>query len=90
MSKFQKSFENYRSQKISHQGPKKVKKRPKNQVNIKSQNLRNYKNESCSPKRVDPRTVFEPYSNPKSSPIGLQKVKNNQKITSNSKELKES
>ena len=33
----------------------------------------------------DPKTVFEPYSNSKNSPLGPQKVKNDPKIKSNSK-----
>ena len=33
---------------------------------------------------VDPKTVFEPYPNPKNSPLGLQKVKNDPKIKSKS------
>ena len=33
----------------------------------------------------DPKTVFEPYPNPKNSPLWPQKVKNDPKIKSNSK-----
>ena len=32
-----------------------------------------------------PKTVIEPYPNPKNSPLGHQKVKNNPKIESKSK-----
>ena len=32
----------------------------------------------------DPKTVFEPYRNPKNSPLGPQKVKNDPKIKSKS------
>ena len=32
----------------------------------------------------DPKTVFEPYPDPKNSPLGLQKVKNDPKIKSKS------
>ena len=32
----------------------------------------------------DPKTVFEPYPNPKNSPLGPQKVKNDPKIKSKS------
>ena len=32
-----------------------------------------------------PKTVVEPYPNPKNSPLGPQKVKNDPKIKSNSK-----
>ena len=42
------------------------------------------KNESCSIKWVDPKTVFEPYLNPKKDPLGPQKVKNDPKIESKS------
>ena len=34
---------------------------------------------------VDPKTVFEPYPNPKNSPLGPQKVKKDPKIKSKSK-----
>ena len=40
---------------------------------------------SCSITRVDPKIVFEPYPDPKNSPLGPQKVKNNLKLQSNSK-----
>ena len=33
----------------------------------------------------DPKTVVEPYSNPKNSPLGPKKVKNDPKIKSTSK-----
>ena len=39
---------------------------------------------SCSTTYVDPKTVVEPYSNPKNSPLGPQKVKNYPKIKSKS------
>ena len=32
-----------------------------------------------------PQNFFEPYSNPKNRPLGLQKVENDPKIKSNSK-----
>ena len=32
--------------------------------------------------RVDPKTAFEPYPNPKNSPLGPQKAKNDPKIMS--------
>ena len=39
---------------------------------------------------VKPRTVFEPYSDPKNSPLVLQKVKKNPKVSQNQKsEFKE-
>ena len=38
----------------------------------------NIQNKSCSTTCVDWKTVFEPYPNPKNSPLGPQKVKNNQ------------
>ena len=44
----------------------------------------NVQNESCSTKRVDPKTVFEPYPNLKNSPLGPQKYKNDPKIKSKS------
>ena len=42
-------------------------------------------NKSCSTTWVDPITVFEPYTDPKNSPFGPQKVKNYPKIKSKSK-----
>ena len=39
-------------------------------------------NENCSTTWVDPKTVFEPFPNPKNSPLGPQKVKNDPKIKS--------
>ena len=45
----------------------------------------NIENESCSTIWVDPKTVIEPYSDPKNSPLGPQKVKNDPKIKSKSK-----
>ena len=44
----------------------------------------NIEHESCSTTWVDPIKVIEPYPNPKNSPLGLQKVKNEQKIDSKS------
>ena len=41
---------------------------------------RDIENESCSTLWVDPKTVFEPHIEPKNSPLGPQKVKNNHKI----------
>ena len=35
---------------------------------------KNKEDESCSTTLVDPKTVVEPYSNPKNSPLGPQKV----------------
>ena len=48
-------------------------------------NIGSIENKSCSTTWLDPKKDFEPYPNPKSSPLGLQKVKNNPKIKSNSK-----
>ena len=50
----------------------------KSKVRVK----RNIENESCLTTRVDPKTVFEPFPNPKNSPLGPQKVKNDPKIKS--------
>ena len=36
---------------------------------------KNKEDESCSTTQLDPKTVFDPYSNPKNSPLGPQKVK---------------
>ena len=44
------------------------------------------KNKSCSTTWIDPKTVFEPYPNPKNSPVGPQKVINDPKIKPNWKE----
>ena len=40
-------------------------------------------NENCSTTWVDPKTVFEPYPNPKNSPIWPQKVKMTWKLSPN-------
>ena len=45
---------------------------------------RNKENESCSTTLVDPKKGVEPYPNPKNSPLGPQKVKNDPKIKSKS------
>ena len=58
--------------KIAHYGPKKSND-PKLESNLK------VRNESCSTKLVDPKTVFELYTNPKNSPLRPQKVKNDPK-----------
>ena len=42
----------------------------------------NIQKESCSTTWEDPKTVNEPYPNPKNSPLGPQKVKNSPKIKS--------
>ena len=39
---------------------------------------------SCSTTRVDPKTVVQPYPNPKNSPLGPQKIKNYPNIESKS------
>ena len=41
------------------------------------------KKESSSITWVDPKKVVEPYPNPKKSPLGPQKVKNDPKINQN-------
>ena len=41
-------------------------------------------NEICSSTGADHKTVLEPYPNPKNSPSGPQKVKNDPKIKSKS------
>ena len=41
-------------------------------------------NKICSTTWVDPKTVFEPYPDPKNSPLGPQKVKNDPKFESKS------
>ena len=43
---------------------------------------RNKENESCSTTRLDHKTVFEHYPDPKNSSLGPQKVKNGPKIKS--------
>ena len=45
---------------------------------------KNKENESCSTTWADRKTVFEPFPNPKNSPLGPQKVKNDPKIESKS------
>ena len=44
----------------------------------------NIENESCSTTQVDLKTAFEPFPNPKNSPLGPQKVKNDPKNKSKS------
>ena len=48
---------------------------PQNQVNIE--------NESCSTTWGDPKSVYEPYANPKNSPLGPQKLKMTPKLSQN-------
>ena len=38
-------------------------------------NIGSIEHKSCSTTWLDPKKDFEPYPNPKSSPLGLQKVK---------------
>ena len=45
----------------------------------------NIGNESCSTTWVDSKIIFEPYLDPKNSPLGPQNVKNDPKIKSKSK-----
>ena len=52
--------------------------------NKMSELKKNKEDERCSTTYVDPKTVVEPYSNPKNSPLGPQKVKNDPKIKSKS------
>ena len=52
------------------------KNRSKSNVRIEG----NIENENCSTTRVDPKTVFEPYPDPKNSPFGPKTVKNDSKI----------
>ena len=49
-----------------------------------TQKLSQIEKESCSTTLVDPKTVFEPHSEPKYSPLESQKVRNNPKIMSKS------
>ena len=49
-----------------------------------NQNERNKENESSSTTWVDPKTVYEPFLNPKNSLLGPPKVKNDPKIKSKS------
>ena len=44
----------------------------------------NIENESCSTTWEDPNTIFQPFPNPKNSPLRPQKVKNHPKIKSKS------
>ena len=61
----------------------------KNDPKIKSKSKvrieENIENKSCSTICVDPKTVFEPYLDPKNSTFGPKKVKKNSKIKSKSK-----
>ena len=73
------------NKKNSPLGPKKVK---KNNPKIKSKSSvrieGNKENESYSTTWVDHKIIFEPYPDPKNSPLRPQKVKNDPKIKSNS------
>ena len=44
---------------------------------------RHKENESCATAWVNPKSVVEPYLNPKNSPLGPQKVKKDPEIKSN-------
>ena len=62
--------------------PQNIKIYPKIQSKSNVRIERNKENESYSTTWVEPKTVFEPYPNPKNSPLGPQKVKNDPKIKS--------
>ena len=60
--------------KISQLGPQKVKSEPKlNKKKSKFTIEENIENRSCSTTWRDPKTIFEPYPEPKNSPLGLKK-----------------
>ena len=65
---------------MSPLGPKKVKNDPKNKLKSNFTIEENIENKGCSTTWVDPKTVFEPYSDSKNRPLELQKVKNDPKI----------
>ena len=66
-----------------------IKRNIKNYPKIKSKSNvkieRNQENESCSTTSVDPKAVFETYSNHKNSTLGPQKVKITPKLSQNQK-----
>ena len=69
--------------------PKKVKDYPKIKSHSKVRSEGIIEDKSYSTTWVDPKTAFEPYPNPKNSPLGPQKVKNDAKFIQNKKlELK--
>ena len=71
-------------------GPQKVKKEPKIRSNSKVRIERNIENESCSTTWVHPNTLFEPFPNPKNSPLQPQKSKMTLELSQNQmSELKE-
>ena len=61
--------------------PRKVKNDPKIRSSKVSIEVTK-ENKSCSTTWVDPKRVFEPYPDPKDSPLGPQKVKDYAKIKS--------
>ena len=65
MSRPQKSFSTLPDPKNSPLGPRKVKNDPKIQSKSKVRNEGSIESKSCSTTLVDPKTVLEPYSNPK-------------------------
>ena len=71
-------------------GPQKVKNDPKIKSKSKEgQNWNKYRKWKLYNSLSRPKTAVEPYPNPKNSPLGPQKVKNDPKIKSKSKpELK--
>ena len=58
-------------------GPQKLKKDPKINSKSKVKIEGTVENKSCSTTWLDPKTFLEPYSDPKISPSGPQKVKKN-------------
>ena len=62
--------------------PKNIIKDPKIQSKSNVRIDRNKENVSYSTTRVEPKTVFELFLNPKNSPLGPKKAKNDPKIKS--------
>ena len=80
MSRPQNSFWTFLQPQNSPLGPQKVKNDPKIKSKSNVRIERNTEYESCSTSWVDPKTVFEPYTDHKSIPLGPQKVQNKPKI----------
>ena len=77
---FPKFCNNFQSEKMFKLLSKKGKNDPKIKSKLYVRIYRNIENGSCSTTWVDPKTVFDPFPDPKNSPTGPQKVKKYPKI----------
>ena len=86
MSRPQNSFQTLpQPPKIAHQGPKKYKMTPKLSQNQRSELKETQKMKVIQLPEQTPKQFLNPFPDPKNSPLGPKKVKNDPKIKSKSK-----